>query len=291
MVDWQHAAQNFTRPIVTLGGTPVSLATVLQFVLLIFVTVLLSLATRRVLRRRLLPRTRLEPGLQEAAARLAGFMVLALGFAVGLSTVGFDLTSLTVLAGSLGIGIGFGLQTIVENFISGLIIVIERPIQIGHRVEVGSTAGRVTRIGARSTSILTNDNIVMIIPNSEFIKNRVTNWSHGGDSRVRIHVEVGVSYSSDPSEVERLLLEVAAADRDVLQEPAPRVSFETFGDSALKFELRVWTGSMSQNPGAFRSQLNFAIWRTFKSHGVEIPFPQRDLNFKAPLQVHVRNET
>jgi len=289
-MDWKRAAEIFTRPLVTLGSAPVSLATIVQFVLLLAAVVSLARITRRVLRRRLLPHTRLEPGLQEAAARIAGYIVLVFGFAVALATMGFNLTSLAVLAGSLGIGIGFGLQTIVENFISGLILLVERPIEIGHRIEVGTTAGRVTRIGARSTSILTNDNIMMIIPNSEFIRDRVINWSHGGDPRVRIHVPVGVSYGADPSEVERLLLEVAAADGDVLQIPESKVSFEAFGDSALEFELRVWTASMSQNPGAFRSRLNFEIWKKFKSHGIEIPFPQRDLNFKAPLQVRVRNE-
>jgi len=289
-MDWNRAAAIFTKPFATLGNAPVSLATLVQFVVLLIVVVLLARSTRHVLRRRVLPRTRLESGLQEAAARISGYIVLALGFAVALSTMGFDLTSLTVLAGTLGIGIGFGLQAIFENFISGLIILVERQIEVGHRIEVGTTPGRVTRIGARSTWILTNDNIVIIIPNSEFIKNRVINWNHGGDPSVRIHVPVGVSYRSDPDEVERLLLEVAAADEDVLQEPEPRVTFANFGDSALEFELRVWTASMSQNPEAFRSRINFAIWRTFKNHGIEIPFPQRDLNFKVPLQVQVHSE-
>lgn len=289
-MDWSRAAAIFTQPFATLGNAPVSLATITQFIVLLILVTLASRVTRRVLRRRVLPRTRLATGLQEAAARISSYLVLVLGFMIALSTMGFDLTSLTVLAGSLGIGIGFGLQVIFENFISGLIILVERPIEVGHRIEVGETTGQVARIGARSTSILTNDNIVMIIPNSEFIRNRVINWNHGGDPSVRIHVPVGVSYRSDPHEVERLLLEVAASEADVLKTPEPRVTFNRFGDSALEFELRVWTDSMSQNPEAFRSRINFAIWNQFKSHGIEIPFPQRDLNFKAPLQVQVQSE-
>jgi small-conductance mechanosensitive channel len=284
---WHRLFEILTTPVLTLGKTPVSLATLLHFLLIITLVIVLTRLTRRFLRRRLLPHTRLDPTLREAVARYSGYAVLVLGSAIGLSTLGFDLTSLTVLAGAVGVGVGFGLQNIIENFISGLIILGEKPIQLGHRVEVGGTAGQVMRIGARSTSILTNDNITMIVPNSEFISKQVVNWSHGGDLRVRMHVPVGVSYGSDPHQVRDILLEAARSNPDVLAEPEPRAVFLAFGDSALEFELRVWTATMSRRPHAFRSSLLFEIWDRFKAAGVEIPFPQRDLHVRQPLEVRV----
>jgi small-conductance mechanosensitive channel len=286
-ITWHRFFEIFTTPLVTLGKTPVSLSTIAYFFVIIIAVMALSQLTRRVLRRRLLPHTRLDPTLREAAARYSGYVVLLLGFAVGFSTLGFDLTSLTVLAGAVGVGVGFGLQNIIENFISGLIILGEKPIQLGHRVEVNGTAGQVMRIGARSTSILTNDNITMIVPNSDFITKQVVNWSHGGDLRVRMHVPVGVSYGSDPHQVREILVAAARANPDVLEDPEPRVVFLAFGDSALEFELRVWTATMSQRPHAFRSSLLFEVWDRFKAAGIEIPFPQRDLHLRQPVEVRV----
>jgi small-conductance mechanosensitive channel len=195
---------------------------------------------------------------------------------------------LAVIAGALGVGIGFGLQNIVSNFVSGLILLTERPIQIGARVDVGGTMGDVIRIGARSTTIVTNDNITIIVPNSEFITGRVINWSIG-DPKVRFRIPIGVSYGSDPRVVERLLIEVAEANPHVLKNPEPTVRFVECADSSLNFELRVWSVDMVTRPGALRSELNFAIWDKFKQHGIEIPFPQRDLHLKDPVQVEVKS--
>jgi small-conductance mechanosensitive channel len=281
---WDEILNLFTKPLFTLGKSPVSLATLVQFALVLAIAVLLSRLTRRLLRTRVLSRTKLNIGLQYAIARITSYIVLVLGLVIGLSTLGIDLTSLTVLAGALGVGIGFGLQNIVNNFVSGLIILAERPIEIGDRVEVANTAGRVVRIGARSTTILTNDNIMYIVPNSEFISERVVNWTHA-DPRVRFSVPVGVSYGSDPHVVKKLLLEVAAVNKNVLTDPGPTVAFKRFGDSSLDFELRVWTATMPDRPTAFKSELYFAIWDKFKQHGIEIPFPQRDLHIKGPVRV------
>lgn len=275
-----------SRPLFTLGSLPVSLMTLLQVVLVLALSWLGSRAVRLVLRRWVLARTHLDHGAREAVARIAGYMVMLVALLAGLSTVGIDLTSLSVLIGALGVGIGFGLQNIVGNFVSGLIILVERPIQVGQRLDVGGTAGRVTRIGARSTTIVSNDNIAWILPNSTFIEQPVINWSLGGDRKVRFKLPVGVAYGSSPREVERLLLEVAAADPAVLAEPAPRVVFKGFGESALDFELRVWSESLSDRPAVLRSGLYFAIWDAFRAAGVEIPFPQRDLHLKGPVTLH-----
>ncbi len=272
-------------PLFHLGSAAVSLATLVQLVLVLFGAILAARTASAMLRTRVLARTSLDPGQQYSIARIAGYIVALVGLLVGLSMVGIDLTSLTVLVGALGVGVGFGLQNVVNNFVSGLIILFERPFQLGHRVEVGGTVGRVALIGARSTTIVTNDNIAMVVPNSKFIEENVINWSLGGDRRVRFRLSVGVSYGSDPREVERLLLEVARSGPDVLQDPAPAVVFMGFGESSLDFELRVWTDTLFERPSVFRSPLYFAIWESFKRHGIEIPFPQRDLHVKGPLQV------
>lgn len=285
---WSEIFGVFTKPLFQLGQTWISLATMVEFIIVITFVVLLSRLVRRLLRRTVLARTKLDFGLQYAIARIVSYVVLVLGLIIGLETLGVNLSSLTVLAGALGVGIGFGLQNIVGNFVSGLIILGERPIQIGDRVQLdASTVGKVVRIGARATHVLTNDNIMIIVPNSEFVSSRVVNWTHN-DPRVRFRINVGVSYGSDPHLVEKLLLEVATADPSVLKDPPPTVVFKEFGDSALLFELRAWSVDMTHRPGTLESQLNFAIWDKFKQHGIEIPFPQRDVHLKGPVKVELQ---
>ncbi len=179
-----------------------------------------------------------------------------------------------------GIGIGFGLQNITNNFVSGLIILFERPIKVGDRIEVGNVAGDVVNISARATTVVTNDNIAIIVPNSEFTSSTVINWSYT-DRDVRFNIPVGVSYSSDPEVVGKLLLEVAHDHAGVLKEPKPDVLFEEFGESSLNFVLRVWTRDYTTRPGVFKSELNYRISKKFKEHGIEIPFPQRDIHIRS----------
>jgi small-conductance mechanosensitive channel len=288
-MDWSQSLGFLVQPLFYLGETPVTVGSIIHFIVLVTLVMLTARAVRRLLRARLLGRLPIGIGLKDAIARLVGYVVLVLGLMIALQTLGLDLTALTVLAGALGIGIGFGLQNIVNNFISGLIILVERPIQLGDRVEVGGQQGDVIRIGGRSTTIRTNDNIDMIIPNSEFISEQVVNLSYG-DRKVRIRIPFGVSYGSDPREVERLALEVADAEAYALKEPAPHVRFMGFGDSSLNFELRAWTVELATRPSLFRSNLYFALWEKFKEHNVEIPFPQRDVNFRNSLQVEMSEE-
>jgi small-conductance mechanosensitive channel len=228
----------------------------------------------------LLARTKLEPDLQYAVSRFAGYCFIAIGLFFSVRVINLDLSAFAVIIGGLGIGIGFGLQNIVSNFISGLVILAERPIAIGHRIEVGGVAGQVTRINLRSTTVVTNDNITIIVPNSDFITHAVTNWSYG-DPKVRLRLPVGVAYGSDLEKLQRLLLEIAAAHPAVLKSPAPAVRFLSFGDSALNFDLAVWTIDMAHRPTRFRSDLFFAIERTLRENNIEIPFPQRDLHLRS----------
>jgi small-conductance mechanosensitive channel len=266
--------------LIKLGDTYLTVSGLIQLIILLGVVLVLELALRRYFVKRLLQRTRLDPPLQFAIAKIGGYTFIGLGFYVALQMVGLNLTSLAVVAGAVGVGIGFGLQNIVHNFVSGLIILAERPIAIGDRIEVAGVAGQVQQIRLRSTTVLTNDNIAYIVPNSDFITHTVINWSHG-DLKVRIRLKVTVAYGTDPHFVERLLLEVARAHSKVLREPPPSVFFIGFGDSALEFELGVWTVEMTSQPRRFRSELYFAIEKKLRENRIEIPFPQRDLHLRS----------
>jgi small-conductance mechanosensitive channel len=176
--------------------------------------------------------------------------------------------------------VGLGLQPIVANFVSGLILLLERPVRLGDRIDVGGSNGAVIRIGGRSTWVCTNDNEVIIVPNSDFITNRVINWT-ANDPKVRFALKIGVSYASDPQRVKAILLEIAAGHPDVLHEPSPEVIFENLGDSSLNVLLRIWATKELGNPQALKSDLYFSIFDSFRSEGIEMPFPQRDLHLSS----------
>ena len=266
--------------LIKLGDSYLTVWGLLELFVLLGLLLLAESLLRRHFFRRLLQRTRLDPPLQFAIAKISGYAFIALGFYIALQVVGLNLTSLAVVAGAVGVGIGFGLQNIVHNFVSGLIILAERPIAIGDRIEVGGVAGQVRQIRLRSTTVVTNDNIAYIVPNSDFITHTVTNWSHG-DLRVRIRLPVGVAYGTDPRRLERLLLDVALAHPKALREPAPAVFFNGFGDSSLNFELAVWTQEMTFQPRRFKSELYYAIEAKLRENQIEIPFPQRDLRLRS----------
>ncbi len=262
-----------------LGARQVTVQTLLLLLLLVSGVLIGSGYFKRVLVRRVLARTSLDPGVRESIGAIARYLFVGIGLLVVFQSVGIDLSTLTVIAGALSVGIGFGLQTITNNLISGVIILFERPIKVGDRIEIGAVDGDVVDISIRATTVRTSDNIAIIVPNSQFISSTVINWSHT-DRVVRFQIPVGVSYAADPEVVRTALLEVAAGHPGVLQEPAPVVQFEAFGDSALEFKLGVWTTEYVGRPRAFRSELNFAIWHALKARAIEIPFPQRDLHLR-----------
>jgi small-conductance mechanosensitive channel len=275
------------RPYFHIGKLPVTPVFFFKTVLFLIGLGIVSGMVRRFLLQRALIRTSLDEGQRYAFAHIMGYVVFLFGLLVGLQLVGLDLSNLVLLGSAIGIGLGFGLQNIANNFVSGIILLTERPVRVGDRVEVGGTNGDVVRIGARSTWVRTNDNVVIIIPNSEFINNRVTNWTVN-DRQVRFNIPLGVSYGSDPERVREVLLEVAGRHPDVLKDPAPQILFKGFGDSSLDFHLRVWTTTRVQTPLPLASELYFSIFRAFKENGIEIPFPQRDLHLKtvsSPIRV------
>lgn len=266
-------------PLIKLSNTTLTLSLIITLVLLCAAVIVVQYLVRRHVLSRILAKTRMDMALQYAISKIVGYLVAVLGFYVSLQMVGIDLSSLAIIAGAVGVGLGFGLQNIINNFVSGIIILAERPIAIGDRVEVGGVAGRVDKISLRSTTVVTNDNIAIIVPNADFISTAVTNWSYG-DPKVRFRIPVGVHYKSDVKVVEKALLEAADECPNVLKDPKPAVRFISFGDSSLDFEIRVWSDSLCQQPKALISQVNFKIWEKFKKYEVEIPYPQRDIYLK-----------
>ena len=262
------------------GKTNFKIKNLFMVVAAFAVIALLARGVRRLLINYILDKTPMDLSVRHAVATSAQYLIVIVGFLVLLqSAAEIDLTMLGLVAGGVGVGVGFGLQNIANNLISGIFILFERPIKVGDRIEVGEVHGHVVHIAARATTVRTNDNIDHIIPNSSFTSFNVINWSHG-DQRVRFRIPVSVAYGSDARLVERLLLEVAEENENVLKEPSPRVVFWAFGDSALEFQLRVWTTRMLHRRGVFFGQLNLAIYEKFQQHRIQIPFPQRDLHLK-----------
>lgn len=266
-------------PIFSVGKSTITLWTLSYLVLLLIILYYITTKLNKIIVYKLLAKSKVELGVRVAVGTIIRYTILTIGFIIIIQTVGINLSSLTILLGALGVGIGFGLQNITNNFVSGIIILFERPIKVGDRIELGKVTGDVTKISMRATTILTNDNISIIVPNSEFISSTVINWSHT-DKTVRFSFPVSVSYREDPENVKSILLEIATANKDVLDEPAPAILFKEYGDSALIFNLNVWTNTYSDKPSMLKSQLYFEIFKRFKETGVEIPFPQRDLYIK-----------
>jgi len=216
-----------------------------------------------------LARRGFDIGLREAVGAIVRYLVMSLGALVILQAAGIDLTSLNVLVGAIGVGLGFGLQNITSNFFSGLILLFERPIRIGDRVEIAGCVGEVTEIAARATTLVTDENVAIIVPNSQFVSERVTNWSRPGHLTAYI-IPFYVSHTSDPEVVRQVLLAAADRHRDVLQNPSPEVEFVEAGLGALRFHLQVWSSEHLKTAGTLKSDLNFEVWRQLSAAGVSI---------------------
>lgn len=269
---------SFDAALFYIGGTPVTWASIVSFVVLILLALLASKLLQRALQG-VYRRRAIEEGVQYALNRLLHYAILAVGLFLALDNIGIELAALAGLGAILAVGIGFGLQNIAQNFISGLIILLERPIKKGDFIEVGGTQGTVREIHARATVITTLDNDDILVPNGRFITEPVDN-STFGDRLVRIHVGVGVAYGTDTALVRRTLERVAGENEEVLSAPPPLVRFLAFGDSSLDFDLLVWIENPRREPDV-ASDLRFAIDAAFREAGIEIPFPQRDLHLKS----------
>ncbi len=229
--------------------------------------------------RRFFPRLGFDAGASNAFASLSFYGILAIVFLLALRAVNIPLTAFAVAGGALAIGIGFGSQTIISNFISGLLLLAERPIRTGDLIEVGGVVGSVVSIGLRSTRIRTPDNFHIIVPNASFLESNVINWTHE-DPLIRIRIAVGVAYGSPAREVERLMILAATDNTHCLSSPAPAVYFEDFAESALAFEVRFWIRYNSRTDRSkIRSDLRFRINELFEENGIVIAFPQIDVHF------------
>jgi small-conductance mechanosensitive channel len=251
-----------------LGGTPVTLLNLLALIALTVALVVVAGRLQRLLAHRWLVRTHLDRAMRETVASVVRYVFLAIGFLVIVRAFGINLTTLNVLAGAIGVGIGFGTQNIIQNWVSGLIVMFERPIRVGDRVQVTGVEGDVTEIGARRTTIVGNDNRAVIVPNSKLITELVVNWQYYCPE-VALRLTVAVAAGADPRLVERLLREAAAANQDVLAEPAAVVNLLSLAGAALQFELIVWTKRADLN-NAIVSRLNFAILDRFGQHDIKI---------------------
>ena len=247
---------------------------ILVFIAMIFVTKLIQRTTQT----RVLNRLKVDPGVQNSLKTLIGYVGLVIAFFTGVSLLGFDLSNLAIIAGALSVGIGFGLQSIVNNFVSGLILLFERPIKVGDWVVTTSGEGIVKNISVRSTEIETFDRSSILVPNSELISNSVTNWTHK-NSLGRVTVLVGVAYKEDPETILELLSRIPDQIDLALDTPQPQFLFTGFGDSSLDFELRFFIQDVTKSIVA-RTQARIAVFKVFKEAGVEIPFPQRDLHVR-----------
>lgn len=257
------------------GAMSISIGDLLIFFLTVWAAYLLSAFIRFVLEEDVYPRTRITPGRSYATSSLLHYVVLAIGFVAAIALLGVDLSKITVLAGAFSVGIGFGLQSIVNNFVSGLIVLFERPIDKGDSVEIGNLRGTVQRIGIRASVVRTFQGADIIVPNSQFIAEKVTNWTHG-DRSMRIELPIGVDYGTSPKRAIAVLEATARAHPDVLREPPPQAVFIGFGDSSINFELRAWTDEFA-HATQIRTDLATAVYDAVKEAGMSFPFPQREV--------------
>jgi len=272
------------HPFLVLGPASLSLTVVLKSIFLIWLIFVAAGQTTVFLQTRVLNRTRIDPNLSFAMMRFLKFFLFVVGLLIVLDTAGINLSALTVFGGALGIGLGFGLQNIANNLVSGWLLLLDRSVKQGDVITVGDSYGWVVRLGARYIVVRTRDGVEKLIPNSNLITSEITNWSLS-DRTVRLHIKIGVSYETDPFKVRDLLLKVAGASPRVIKKPQPTVLFVDFGDSALEFELRIWINDPEEGIESVRSAIRFQIWQAFMENGIQIPYPQRDIHIKSGPEI------
>ncbi len=266
-------------PLFTLANTSVTLLSLAVFVLLLIIFVTGASYLKKILRDRILPRFVQDEGLQYTLSRMSQYSVVVIGILVSFQFLGVDFTGLAVIFGFLSVGVGFGLQNITSNFISGLIVLFERPISVGDRVVVNGIEGDIEEINIRATKVKTLENISIIVPNSDFVSKDVINYSHG-DPTFKLIIDVGVAYDSDLDLVLQALDEVARESTSVMKRRKHDIHLRSFGDSAWNMKLIVWIPNV-KNRYAIQNELNQAILRKFNEHGIDIPFPQHDIHIKS----------
>ena len=270
----------FTAELFELGGQPFSLLLLVEIIFYALIVLIVVRIIKEWIKRWFLVRFRFDRGSREAIASVIGYVLGILGFFIVLQNVGIDLSSLTVFAGAIGIGVGFALKNLASNFISGLTLLFEQPIKVGDLIEVGELLGTVEKISIRSTIVRTITGVFVIVPNDRFVENDIVNWSYQ-DPRCGLKIPISVAYGSDTVLVTEALLAAARKESKVLSYPCPKVLFTRFGENALEFTLIVWIDDPTEQ-SLITSSLNFLIEAEFRCRGIQIPFPQRDLHIRNP---------
>jgi small-conductance mechanosensitive channel len=271
---------------VTLGGLRISVLTIVKAMLSLAVLLWLATLASRLLERRITSLPNLTPSLQMLIVKLLKIVLVAIAIVAALRTVGIDLTAFAVFTGAIGVGIGFGLQKAVSNFISGISILIDKSIKPGDVISVGDTYGWVSSLGTRYVSVITRDGMEYLIPNEKLISERVVNWSYSS-AEVRLKLPVGISYRADLRQAIELCQEAATATPRVLEVPRPVCLVKGFGDSMVDLELRIWINDPKNGVSNVKSDVFLRIWDKFHAQGIEIPFPQRDLHLKTPPEIRI----
>lgn len=272
---------------VTLGDFRLSLLLVLQAAATLAVLLWGAVTLSRFAQRRIQGMTHLTLSARALFSNMLHIVLLVLAVVVALNIVGIDLTALAVMGGAIGLGLGFGLQKVVSNLVSGVILLMDRSVKPGDVIALAGTYGRVNAIGARYVSVVTRDGIEHLIPNEELITTRVENWSFT-DTKVRVRIPIGIAYDSDPRAAVAICEAAAAVVPRVQSNPVPRCQVRGFGDNAINLELRVWILDPEDGVGSVKSEVLLAVWDAFKEHDINIPFPQRTLHFPtAPIDVRV----
>jgi small-conductance mechanosensitive channel len=262
-----------------LGSQRISVGLLITSAGILYGSFLVSWIIQKLLVDEVLARRRVETGVRVSIAKLVHYVLIFVGFALALLALGFEFTKLTIILSALGVGIGFGLQAVVNNFVSGLILLFERPVRVGDYIEIGVNWAEIKKIGLRATTVQTFDQADVIIPNADLITNQVTNWTLS-NRRVRLIIPVGVAYGSDVPLVMETLIACAKTSSNVAKAPVPQVLFLSFGESSLDFELRVWVLD-AEDRIKVKSELHQEIDRSFREANIEIAFPQRDLHLRS----------
>ena len=268
---------------IDLGGVRISLLLLIKGVIVFTVLLKVASSGSNILEKRILNLEELTPSVQVLLSKALKITLIAIAVIVALGSLGINLSAFAFIGGAIGVGIGFGLQKVVSNLVSGIILLLDRSIKPGDVIEIGETYGRIQSLGARYVSVATRDRTEYLIPNEDFLTTQVINWSFS-DTFVRLKIVVGVSYDSDVHEVMQLMVEAAAGIPRVMADPKPVCQLKNFGDSAIDMELRIWIRDPENGISNVSSAVRVAIWDTFKEHGIEIPFPQHDVHIKSRLE-------
>jgi potassium efflux system protein len=271
--------QAFVNYSLSIGKFSITAGSILLFPITVYIAYWIAKTTRALLNEDIFTKVDLPRGVGNSVSSILYYAIIMAGFFIALAAAGFELSQLGLIISALSVGIGFGLQTVVNNFISGLILMLERPIQPGDTIELSGTIGKVRDIGMRATTLTTFEGADVLVPNGMLLSEKMINWTLSNDSR-RVDIPVGVSYDSDPEKVLALLSDIAKNTNGVSKFPEPTVLFIGFGDSALNFSVRAWTTNFD-NAVFIRSDITVRIYKSFKEAGIEIPFPQRDLHIQS----------